>query len=74
MTLASLKPGDVARVTAIADDSRLMGRLSSLGVLPESQVALVKVAPLGDPITIRVDDQTLAIRRLDASAVTVESL
>ncbi len=71
-SIASLKPGEQARITCLDDACGLCSRLSSLGVLPDSELCVVNVAPLGDPMTIRVDGQQFALRRADACSVLVE--
>jgi len=42
-----------------------------MGFVPGVSVSVVKSAPLGDPIQIRVRDFDLALRRLEARAITV---
>lgn len=46
-------------------------RLLALGLLPGTTVALVGVAPLGDPMAIRAGRLVLAIRRRDAACVSI---
>jgi ferrous iron transport protein A len=42
-----------------------------MGVVPGGEVSVVKSAPLGDPIQVRVRDYDLALRRTEAQTITV---
>ena len=42
-----------------------------MGLLPGTQVRVVRVAPLGDPIELRVRDYALSVRRADAAKIGV---
>jgi len=57
---------------ALGRDLRL--RLFELGLLPGTEVTVVRVAPLGDPIEIRLRGYALSLRRTEARAVRVRSL
>ena len=46
-------------------------RLMEMGMVPGSEVRVVKFAPLGDPIQICVRNYHLALRRNEARAITV---
>lgn len=71
LTLDLLPIARLARVVAVDWTQPAGERLLSLGLLPESEVTILGVAPLGDPIAIRVGNLRLAIRRGDAACVTV---
>ena len=70
MTLADVPPGAAARVTAVADDAPV--RVLEMGVLPGVRVEVVRFAPLGDPMEVRVRGFHLSLRRAEAATVTVE--
>jgi len=46
-------------------------RLMQMGVVPGVSLSVVKSAPLGDPIQVRVRDYDLALRRVEAQTITV---
>ena len=71
MTLTSLSAGQDARVTAVNGTGRVTGRLMEMGVLPGVSVHIVKSAPFGDPIEVRVRGYSLAMRRSEADAIEV---
>lgn len=71
MTLTELPIGQNAQVTSIDDKNAITKRLMELGVVPGASIEVVKTAPFGDPIEIRVRGYSLAMRRNEADAVTV---
>ncbi len=71
--LGDLQPGDAARVLALAKgDRQYRERLLSFGLTPGTMFTVVRMAPMGDPIEIRVRGFALSLRRGEAAAVTVE--
>jgi len=73
MTILDLKPGDRARITGWSTDSP-PPRLLEMGLLPGSDVELVRFAPLGDPIDIKIRGFHLSIRKSEAGLVDVEAV
>ena len=72
-SLASASIGDRLLVLGIATDlPDLKSRLLALGLLPGSVVKVLRVAPLGDPMQIKVGTSLLSIRRSEAEYVSVE--
>jgi ferrous iron transport protein A len=71
VTLTALPIGRPAKVTAVRGSSRTSRRLMEMGVIPGVGVEVVKTAPFGDPIEIRVRGYSLAMRRSEAEAVEV---
>jgi len=71
MTLRELPVGSDARVTAVNGTGRVTRRLMEMGVVPGVDVHMVKTAPLGDPMQIRVRGYSLAMRRNEAASVEV---
>lgn len=71
MTLKDLGIGASARVTAVSGDSAVTRRLMEMGVVPGVMVQMVKSAPFGDPIEIRVRGYSLAMRKSEAEAIEV---
>ncbi|CAN5160898.1 FeoA family protein [soil metagenome] len=71
MTLTELPIGQDAHVIAVNGTDRIMQRLMEMGVVPGIGVKVVKKAPFGDPIEIRVRGYSLAMRRNEASAIEV---
>jgi ferrous iron transport protein A len=71
-TLDSLKPGDEAVVRSLDGEPEAFGRLMEMGLLPGTQVKVVRFAPLGDPIEIVIRGYHLSLRRSEAAGIVVE--
>lgn len=71
MTLTELPIGKEARVVAVNGTGSVTRRLLEMGVIPGVTVQVVKMAPFGDPIEIRVRGYSLAMRRSEADAIEV---
>lgn len=75
VSLGALQPGDSGRVVALAKGNRqYRERLLSFGMTPGTTFEVIRQAPLGDPIEIRVRGFALSLRRDEAATVTVERL
>ncbi|MBI2264658.1 MAG: ferrous iron transport protein A [Armatimonadetes bacterium] len=75
MTLLSvLKPGERGRIVKIAAKGPLKRRLMDMGILVGEEVRMEKIAPLGDPLEIRVKNYNLSFRKKEAEEITVEAL
>lgn len=72
MNLSNLKPGQRARITALGAAGPMKRRLMDMGLLAGSEVLVEKVAPLGDPIEIRIRSYHLSLRKAEAEGVAVE--
>ena len=55
-------------------DRSISTRLMELGLLPGTQVTVVRIAPMGCPMELRVRDSSLSIRRAEAAGVSVHLL
>ncbi len=73
-TLDRLRPGCRGRIDALAGDDALLQRLLEMGLLEGEEVEVVTVAPLGDPIEIRLRDYRLSLRKSEAARVLVTPL
>lgn len=70
-SLADLPIGQPAEIVSI-DCGRLMSRrLMEMGLLPGTRVRVVRFAPLGDPIELRLRDYSLSLRRAEAARIMV---
>lgn len=69
--LTDVPVGGDARVVSVTGNSSVTRRLMEMGVIPGVNVTVVKTAPFGDPIEVRVRGYSLAMRRNEASAIEV---
>ena len=72
MTLNELKTGSSGIITAVGGDGPLRCRLLDMGLIPHTRVTLQKVAPMGDPIEIRVRGYELTLRVEEAQKTEVK--
>jgi ferrous iron transport protein A len=71
LSLDSLPFGVPARVVAVEGSGPVARRLMEMGVVPGAPVRVVKAAPLGDPLEVRVRNYHLALRRAEAQTILV---
>lgn len=72
MTLADLTQGTASLITSIAEGNGSQKRLFQLGVIPGVTAHVLRSAPFGDPIQVRIEGTLLSIRRRDAQHIQVE--
>ena len=70
-SLASLTAGSSATVSEIRVPSEQRGRLLEMGLLVGTPIQLVRFAPLGDPMEIKVRGYNLTIRKHEAEQIWV---
>ena len=71
MTLRELKPGQSARVETVGGDPALRQHFLDMGVTPGAEVTLIKYAPMGDPMELRVRSYALTLRLSEAAQIGV---
>jgi ferrous iron transport protein A len=71
VSLDRLRAGTPARVLAVKGTGAVARRLMEMGVVPGAPVRVVKTAPLGDPLEVRVRNYHLALRRSEAQIISV---
>lgn len=74
MTLAEVPIGHDVRVLNVNGSGRIAKRLMEMGVVPGVSMKIVKAAPFGDPIQLRLLGYNLAVRRTEADTVVVEEI
>jgi ferrous iron transport protein A len=73
-SLDQLRVGQRARIQYVAGADAIVQRLLEMGLVDGEEVDVIGVAPLGDPIEIRLRDYRLSLRRSEAGRVEVELL
>ena len=73
MTLDKLPLGQDAVITAVGGEGALRCRLLDMGLIPRTTVRVEKVAPLGDPIELRLRGYELTLRLDDAREIALEA-
>jgi len=70
--LSELKKGDKGKIVKIIGTGSVYRRLVDMGLVTGSEVEMQRVAPLGDPIEIKVKGYNLSLRKEEAAGIKVE--
>jgi len=70
--LSELKPGQKGMISKVGGSGQTHRRILDMGVVPHTGVEVERVAPLGDPIEIRIKGYHLSLRKEEAANVYVE--
>ena len=73
MRLSELKSGEKATIASF-ESSELELKLMEMGCIPGEEVIVEQIAPLGDPISIRIAGYTLSLRMNEAKQIIVDKL
>lgn len=71
MTLSELEIGQSAKIEAVAGEGALRQHFLDMGLIPGAEVTLVKYAPMGDPMELRIDGYELTLRMADAAKIDI---
>ncbi len=69
MTLDKMQIGSTATVTAVRGEGELRCRLLDMGIIPGTEITLTKIAPMGDPLELRLRGYVLTLRKEDAANI-----
>ena len=69
MTLKELPVGKSGLITAVGGEGILRCRLLDMGLIPNTRVTVQKIAPMGDPMEIRLRSYELTLRMDDAAQI-----
>ena len=72
MTLREIKEGQSARVMTVGGSGALRQHFLDMGIIPGTDVKVVKYAPMGDPVEICLHGYELTLRLDDAGKIEVE--
>ena len=73
-TLRELEIGKTATVVSIGGEGALRQHFLDMGLIPETDVTMVKYAPMGDPVEVRIHGYALTLRLADAEKITIENI
>ena len=74
MKLSELRPGQSARVEAVGGEGALRQHFLDMGLIPGVEATLIKLAPMGDPMELRLRGYELTLRLADAEKIAVTPL
>ena len=72
-SLSQLKPGKAARIRCHHSKGATRQRLLDLGFVPQSEVTVIRRAPLGDPIQIKLANYCVTLRQSEADLIEMET-
>ncbi len=70
--LSELKPKVKGEIKKIENCGNLKRKLLDMGVIPGSLFEIIKVAPLGDPVDVKIKGYHLSLRKEEAQKIIVE--
>ncbi len=73
-TLNKMKPGDKAIIFKISGEGALKKKFLDMGVLPGTTMEIIRVAPLGDPVEIKIKGYNLTLRKEEAASIQVREI
>lgn len=74
MTLDKLAIGKSAIIKNVGGEGELRCRLLDMGLIPKTHIEVIKLAPMGDPIELRLRGYELTLRKEDAKNIEVEEV
>jgi len=70
--LNELKPREKGRITKVIGGGNIHRRLLDMGLVTGSEIEVERVAPLGDPIEVKIKGYHLSLRKEEASNIQIE--
>ena len=70
MKLVELPFNTLAKIKSV--DKRIIGRLSAMGVVPGSEIKIIRASPLGDPLELEIKNYNLSLRKSECKLIEVE--
>ncbi len=74
MTLDKLAVGKKGKILAVSGEGALRRHLLDMGLTPRTEVLVRKVAPMGDPIELRLRGYELTLRLEDARNIEIQEV
>ncbi len=74
MYLNLLKPGESAKILTVGGEGALRQHFLDMGVIPGAEVSVIKLAPLGDPMELRIHGYELTLRLSEAERIECEKI
>ena len=72
MTLKELEIGKSGRILSVEGEGALRQHLLDMGLIPSARLTMVKYAPMGDPVEVRVNSYELTLRLAEAENIKIE--
>ena len=73
-TLKDLEIGKTATIVSVGGEGALRQHFLDMGVIPEAEVTMIKYAPMGDPVELRIHGYELTLRLADAEKIIIDDI
>lgn len=70
--LGELKPGEKGKVIKISGSGSIYRRILDMGIVKNTEIEVERVAPLGDPIEVKIKGYHLSLRKEEATNIYVD--
>ena len=74
MTLKELPIGKTATIRTVGGEGALRQHFLDMGIIPGAEVTMVKYAPMGDPVEVRIHSYELTLRLADAGRIAIDEM
>ncbi len=74
LQLTDLSPGEEARITSLREAPEKHRELARLGLIEGAEIVFLRMAPLGDPVEIRLGNTRLSLRRKECEGIQLERI
>ena len=71
--LSLMEPGEKGRIVSISRKMRSYKKFADLGIVKGTSLRLERIAPLGDPVEVKIKGYSLSFRKEEAVNITVET-
>ena len=73
-SLRELPIGKTATIRSVGGEGALRQHFLDMGLIPKGDVTMVKYAPMGDPMELRIHSYELTLRLADAEKIEIENI
>jgi len=70
--MSELKPGEKGKVIKISGSGSIHHKILDMGIVKGVEIEVERVAPLGDPVEIKVKGYHLSLRKEEAANIFIE--
>lgn len=72
MNIKDLEIGKSAKITKVGGEGALRQHFLDMGLIPGAQITMIKFAPMGDPVEIKIHGYELTLRLADAEKIEID--
>ncbi|MHA1489465.1 MAG: FeoA family protein [Promethearchaeota archaeon] len=72
MKLSELPFNTQAKITSV--DKKIIGKVAAMGVIPGTELKIIRASPLGDPLELEIKNYNLSLRKQECKLIEVEKI